>query len=280
MLNQSGMSEVLNLQAQDNSATIKAVFIEARSSVSASDPLPLLGPIDRNCWAAIGADGSLLLPTSTDARDFCDNLRKLARYRFGLGLRNVDHTNVLWQGSSGVLLNLQLMRRRSECDGWTLADPARDGFPKFHENDHISCIIQNNSSVDVYPYILEFAEDGSVAQRYPSPGGEELLLAKHSTSPVAVMCLKLSNVSSFQLAGGSPPATGVTEVLKLFAATKPVDLSLLTQSRLVARHGSHSLSSVLRIGEPYPDREVLAWETVEAPFVLVPTTNFKENYPS
>ena len=152
-----------------------------------------------------------------------------------------------------------------------------DGFPFFQTSDQIACVIRNNSNVKVWPYVLEFAEDGSVTQRYPGTGGEEGLAAGSSTREVAKMKLGVSTENAFQLAeygalnlkAKEGNCRGrVTEVLKLFASTERIDLSLLLQTQFVLREDSCGLSSLLRKGDMLDEDDVLAWETVNAPFVL------------
>jgi hypothetical protein len=70
----------------------------------------------------------------------------------------------------------------------------------FKNGDHIACVVTNHSDVAVWPYVLEFAEDGSVDQRYPYSGGEELLASGRSTKEVAQMALRVSSENAFQLA--------------------------------------------------------------------------------
>ena len=152
-----------------------------------------------------------------------------------------------------------------------------DGFPFFQTSDQIACVIRNKSNVKVWPYVLEFAEDGSVTQRYPGTGGEEGLAPGCSTREVAKMKLGVSTENAFQLAeygalnlkAKEGNCRGrVTEVLKLFASTERIDLSLLLQTSFVLREDSCGLSSLLRKGDMLDEDDVLAWETVNAPFVL------------
>jgi len=60
----------------------------------------------------------------------------------------------------------------------------------------------------------------------------------------------------------------VTEVLKLFASTERIDLSLLLQTPFVHRENSRGLSNLLRKGGMLDEEDVPSWETVNAPFVL------------
>ena len=260
------ISGALNIVREGSSWDVRIVFIEKRGTVAEGDMVPQLGPLVENTCVALSPDGRLLLPPTTYLSDVPENLRKLARYRFGLGLRNLDENNPL-RGK----LNLELKWRQNGStrnDPWKPARMGEDGFPFFQKNDQIACVIRNNSGVKVWPYILEYAEDGSVNQHYR--GGEEGLEAGSSTKEVAAMTIGISTENAFQVAeyGVVKEKEGsrrqrVTEVLKLFASTERIDLSLLLQTPFVCRNDSRGLSSLLRKGD-----QVTAWETVNAPFVL------------
>lgn len=261
----SNVSGVLKRLSDSESATadVKLAFLKPRSTVTEGDMAPQLGPLNNGTWIALARDGQTLLPPITRLDDVFENLRKLARYRFGLDLRNADEANNL-RGK----LSLKLRQRANKNDTWRDATIGEDGFPLFRCGEHIACVIINNSDDVVYPYILEFAEDGSVSQRYPGRGGEEKLDKGMSTREVAPMRLHASEDSFFQLAGdrflvtGDKPQKRVTEVLKLFASTERIDLSLLLQTPF-SRHNLHGrgLVKLLRKGDT-------SWETVDAPFVL------------
>jgi Caspase domain len=251
-------------------ADVKLAFLKPRSAATEGDMAPQLGLLNNGTWIALARDGETLIPPTPKLDDVFENLRKLARYRFGLDLRNVDEANSL-RGK----LSLKLRQRTNKNDTWRDATVGEDGFPFFRCGEHIACVITNNSDDVVYPYILEFAEDGSVSQRYPGQGGEERLDKGMSTREVAPMRLNVSKDSYFQLAGDRFLATDkhhqkrVTEVLKLFASTERIDLSLLLQSSF-SRHNLHDrgLAKLLRKGDPLSETASTSWETVDAPFVL------------
>jgi len=271
-LHSHDVSGILNVVKEASAAAVKLVFLKSRSAVPKGALVPQLGPLKNETCVALSPDGRLLLPPTMDIPTLCENLRRLARYRFGLELHNLDEHNDL-RGK----LSLELKWRQSGStrnDPWK---PARmeDGFPFFKNDDQIACVIRNNSDVKVWPYVLEFAEDGSVSQRYPGRGGEEGLAAGSSTREVAKMKLSVSTENAFQLAeyGTLKAKKGnrrqrFTEVLKLFASTERIDLSLLLQTPFVHRDDSRGLSNLLRKGGMLDEEDVPAWETVNAPFVL------------
>lgn len=261
----------LNVVENSNDFDVKVVRLKSREGVANGDMVPELGPLKHETWVALGRDGRIIVPPAMDSRILFQNLRKLARYRFGLRLRNVDEHNEL-RGK----LRLELKWRQKGSGPWRDPPMGMDGFPHFQIDDHIACVITNNSNIAVWPYVLEFAEDGSVNHVYPGERGEELLASGRSTKEVAKMSLDISSDKSFQLVddsllmveGGRQKNDGVprkhfTEVLKLFASTEPIDLSLLLQNQFEQVRG---LSSLLYKEEGR--RSGKFWWTVEQPFIL------------
>jgi hypothetical protein len=257
-------------------ADVKLVFLKPRSTVAEGDMAPQLGPLNNGTWICLAPDGQTLLPPTPKLDDVFENLRRLARYRFGLQLRNANEDNKL-RGN----LSLKLRKRANKNDTWRDAIIGEDGFPLFRCGEQIACVITNDSDNRVYPYILEFAEDGSINQRYPAQGGEEGLIGGSSTPEVARMRLNASTASCFQLTGDRFPAIGdehgrkrVTEVLKLIASTERIDLSLLLQTSFAREgllHDHRALAQLLqkRKGDPFSETDDdTSWETVNAPFVL------------
>jgi hypothetical protein len=176
-------------------------------------------------------------------------------------MRNHDEHNEL-QGK----LELKLRRRPkgSSLDAeWEDAPTGEDSFPHFQNGDHIACVVTNNSDVTVWAYVLEFAEDGSVHQRYPCYRGEEELGSGKSTREVAPMALGVSSENAFQPGnlqhgGGGVPRRHFTEVLKLFASTERIDLSLLLQTSFGQPRSIRGLSSLPRLGQPFGGRDICA----------------------
>ena len=271
LVHDHNVSGALKIVQEVLSWDVRLVFIEKRSTVAEGDMVPQLGVLGESTCVALSPDGCLLLPPTTDFPALCEYLRKLARYKFGVGLRNLDkHNNLCGK------LSLELKWRESGSSRyvpWKPAPMGEDGFPLFHSGDQIACVIRNNSDVKVWLYVLEFAEDGSVMQRYPGRGGEEQLAPGSSTKEVAQMQLGISSQKAFQLAEceavkekeGSCQQQ-VTEVMKLFASTERIDLSLLLQTLFVYRESCCGLSSLLH--KEVDEDNIPAWETVNAPFVL------------
>jgi hypothetical protein len=248
------LSGILNVVQNAAISDVKVAFLDSKDS-----------------WVAFARDGRMILPPTPEVSVLCENLRKLARYRFGVGLRNYEEHNEL-QGK--VELKLRRRPKGSSLDAeWEDAPTGEDSFPHFQNGDHIACVVTNNSDVTVWAYVLEFAEDGSVHQRYPYYGGEEELGRGKSTKEIAPMALNVSNENAFQLGnlqhgGGGVPQRQFTEVLKLFASTERIDLSLLLQTSFGQPRGIRGLYSLLRLGQPFDGRDICSWWTVEQPFVL------------
>lgn len=269
-LSQTDVSGTLNIVDNAENADMKVVLLKPRDVIADGDIVPQLGPLNCAAWITIARNGRIIIPPTTRLTDLIEKLRKLARYQFGLSLRNMNENNEL---RGKVSLRLRKRPKGSGLhDPWQDVSMGMDGFPHFQNGDHIACIVSNDSDVTVWPYVLEFAEDGSVHQRYPLLGGEEQLASRRSTKEVAKMALHVSSENAFQLAPdmllkaqhGRSPQKLVTEVMKLFASTERIDLSLLLQTSRQAR-GVRGLSDLLYLDDP---SNICGWWTVEEPFVL------------
>lgn len=102
-------------------------------------------------------------------------------------------------------------------------DPmARVGKPDMgvRGGETIDATIQNNSERDLYVAILDLSSDGSIAVVYPTDqGAKEVLKAGMSFT---------RSLKTFVPTGRSQ----VTDILKVFAGYKPIDLSPLTQGQI------------------------------------------------
>ncbi len=102
-------------------------------------------------------------------------------------------------------------------------DPmARVGKPDMgvFEGETVDAIFSNNGDRDLYIALLDLSSDGSIAVVYPSQQGSEEVLKPHLT---------LSRTLRTTLPKGR---SNVTDVLKVFASYKPIDLTPLTQGRI------------------------------------------------
>jgi len=80
---------------QEASAAVKLVFLESRSAIPKGALVPQPGPLKNDTCVALSPDGHLLFPPTMDIPTLYENLRRLAQYQFGLGLRNLDEHNDL-----------------------------------------------------------------------------------------------------------------------------------------------------------------------------------------
>jgi hypothetical protein len=104
-------------------------------------------------------------------------------------------------------------------------DPmARVGRPDMgvREGDKIDATLTNNSDRELYVAILDLSSDGSVSVVYPTEQG-----AKEVLRPG----LKLTRTFNTSVPKGR---SSVTDILKVFASYKPIDLTPLTQGQIRA----------------------------------------------
>jgi hypothetical protein len=102
-------------------------------------------------------------------------------------------------------------------------DPmARVGKPDMGvwEGENVDATLTNNGARDVYVAILDLSSDGSVAVIYPSEQGAAEVLKPG---------LKLSRTFTSTVPKGR---SVVTDILKVFASYKPIDLRPLTQGQI------------------------------------------------
>jgi hypothetical protein len=159
----------------------------------------------------LAADATTLSPpvpvSDSDAVDrVVGQLKGWAKWFNVLSIRNA-------KGDIDVSFNIKGSQTR---------DPmARVGKPDMgvFEGEIIEATFSNNGDRDLYMALLDLSSDGSIAVVYPLPGSEEVL-KPHAT---------LSRSLKTTLPKGR---SSVTDVLKLFASYKPIDLTPLTQGRI------------------------------------------------
>jgi hypothetical protein len=126
--------------------------------------------------------------------------------------------NVLSIHNAAPEINLQFGLKGSQT-----RDPmARVGKPDMGvaEGETIDAALANNSDRDLYVAILDLSSDGSISVVYPEEKGAEEVLKPGST---------LSRTLTTFLPKGR---SRVTDVLKVFASFKPIDLSPLEQGQI------------------------------------------------
>jgi hypothetical protein len=112
------------------------------------------------------------------------------------------------------------MAVRFTITGKQTRDPlAQVGKPDVgvREGDTIEATIQNNAERDVYIAMLDLSSDGTIAVAYPTIAGAKEVLKPGLTFT--------KTFNTFVPKGRST----VTDILKVFASDKPIDLTVLTQ---------------------------------------------------
>jgi uncharacterized caspase-like protein len=160
----------------------------------------------------LGADSTTLEPPMATnnpivVRQSVERVRAWAKYFNVLSIHNFR---------SGIDLQFTLKASQTR-------DPmARVGKPDMGvwAGESIEAIVQNNSERDLYIAILDLSSDGSVNVVYPQPpGGQEVL------TPGSTMTRKFNTFVS-------KGHTRATDILKVFASQKPIDLSPLQQGAI------------------------------------------------
>ncbi|WP_254062538.1 caspase family protein [Acidobacterium sp. S8] len=165
-----------------------------------------------NVIQTLGADASTLSPPVpvTDA-DFTDHvvsqLKSWAAWFNVLSLNNPQ---------SGIDLAFTLKGSQ------TRDVMARVGRPDMgvNEGEVVEASLKNNFDRDLYVAILDLSSDGSIAVVYPSERGAKAVLQPGSTMS--------ESFKTFISKG----RTKETDILKVFASTKPIDLTPLTQGKI------------------------------------------------
>ena len=115
------------------------------------------------------------------------------------------------------------MKIQFTISGKQTRDPlAQIGKPDVgvREGDTIEATIQNNGERDVYIAMLDLSSDGSISVAYPTIEGAKEVLKPGLTFT--------KTFNTFVPKGRST----VTDILKVFASYKPIDLMVLTQSAI------------------------------------------------
>jgi hypothetical protein len=99
---------------------------------------------------------------------------------------------------------------------------ARIGKPDmgFLDGESVVATLTNNSERDIYVAILDLSSDGSITVVYPETQGAKEVLTPGSTLPKSLTVSVPKGRSR------------VTDILKVFASYKPIDLSPLTQTAI------------------------------------------------
>jgi hypothetical protein len=166
---------------------------QGKIQVLAADLSTLSAPVDAKS------------PTVVD--QIVGKAKSWAKYFNVLSIRNAE---------SGIDLQFTLKGNQTR-------DPmARVGKPDmgFLDGESVVATLTNNSERDVYVAILDLSSDGSISVVYPTVEGAKEVLTPGSTLPRTLTVSVPKGRSR------------VTDILKVFASYKPIDLSPLTQTAI------------------------------------------------
>ena len=226
--------------ADDASASTRVYLVSPRTSAAASDPVPQLGAVSSPVWAAVNAEGQLVMPPKAlDAfGDVCSNLDTLARYRQALELENPNTASAL-RGK----FELNLLRRGPDTT-WVVAEPdVAGGLPVYQDGDDIAFEIKSNHDAKAFVNLLDFSPTGAISLVFPAPNATDQVTPnvrfQIGTRPEEEFTV--SYPTEFPYAGGGvgTPADAV-ETVKLFVTTTDAGFSFLEQQgvRSVGRSGA------------------------------------------
>lgn len=226
-------SPLLHVVEDGGTAEVCVYYLAPRSAVRDADPVPQLGPLATQTWAAVGTDGRLVMPPRAAseagaASTLRDNLETITRYRRALALLNPDPASVLKQA-----VEVQLKRRAADGT-WLAAEPdTAGGDIVYEEGDRLGLTLTNRHTAPVYVHILDFGLTGRVGLLYPIAGANEPL-APGATLEVGIRAgdeLELGFPEAFPFVtepGEAAPVEGI-ETLKVLVTSKPADFSPLMQ---------------------------------------------------
>jgi hypothetical protein len=258
-------SPVLRLHRGEGMAAAR-LYLLAERRVVADSPVPVLGPLAADTWAAVGRDGALLLPAirasepAIEAR-LIEKLEERARRQFVMDLTDPG-------GPLTGQVRLALLGRDGErwvergVDAGSLAS----GEPVFRNREQIAFQIAHTHSAPLYFCLLDLGLSGAVTLIYPVGTYQ-----KPATSERATLVgvekgeeITISLPSGFPFEGAAPPQQGGwIETVMLFATThedgNPVGPLLETSLR---GHGTRSSGTGRGTGGH--------WTVVQRSFRLVP----------
>lgn len=204
-------------------------LLAPRPHAGEHDPAPMLGAIDRATVVVVDRNGRLAMPPHPLDQPglpalLCDNLEKLARYRFTLALTNPKPAHLLRQQ-----VELHLKRQLDDGSWVRLASNATDGVPSFLVDDCIAFEIVNRHSSPVYVSVLDFGLTGSISLLHPPNRPSERVEPGVSL----VVGERTEDAISLWIPDEFPHDHGL-ETFKLFASTEPADFSWIQQGSVRA----------------------------------------------
>jgi hypothetical protein len=126
--------------------------------------------------------------------------------------------NVLSIGNARSSIDVDFTLKRSATRG--ILPRIGKADLSFQAGEGVDVELKNNSDRDIYVAVLDLSSDGSISVVYPSKKGEQPVLTPGSTWKTTL---------TTNLPQGR---ARVTDILKVFASFKPIDLTPLTQQRV------------------------------------------------
>jgi hypothetical protein len=229
-------SKLLRRAGPDGFAKVRVYLLAPRSQVDAETPVPMLGCLREETWAAVGEDGHLLMPVHQRFEPgivqlLLDNLEKIARLRLTVDLRN-DASQLKGK------VDFELFRKTPR--GLETPELDADNRPLFYEGDSVAMRLTSRHDRPLFVYILDLGLTGRIQLIYPPSGAEENLLPK-VTFEVGSQTGREINLfipDEFPYPAAAPgEAVEGIETLKLFVTTQPTDFQPLFQSGMRESRG-------------------------------------------
>ncbi len=222
-------SKLLRRAGPDGFAKVRLYLLAPRLQVDPETPVPMLGCLREETWAAVGEDGHLLMPVHHRyepgiVRCLLDNLEKIARLRLTADLRN-DASQLNGKIDFELFRKTPLGLETPELDA--------DNRPLFYEGDSVAMRLTNRHDQPLFIYILDIGLTGRIELIYPPAGAKESLLPKVTfevgSQQGRELNLSVPDEFPYPSAASGEEVEGI-ETLKLFITTHPADFQPLFQT--------------------------------------------------
>ena len=244
-----GGSDLLEVVEMDQPADVLVRLLAPRTFLEDGAPMPGLGKLPTWTWAAVGADGRLVIKKQPETRaaykKILDGLVGVCRYRNLLAIRNDDPGS---QMDGAVSLEAERYAESRMAFVPARSEP-ESGVVLFGEGEHAEFVITNEHEEAVYVTLVQFGANGAVDLMLPFNGhpsydaggmriepGAWLRLAKDyygkdkRFGTIGQTGLPLHLPKDFPWAAEPDEAADSGMItLKLLVTQEPTDFSFLTQ---------------------------------------------------